>query len=172
MRRSDMVSGSIIIVVAAFFGIMSLRMPWHASEWGVYAAPGLVPLILSILLLSCGLVLILRAKLDKAHYDRMERLNAEVPTCGGEDESDAASTRSSDKSSLNEWRRILLTIGIAGAYVLVLGRIPYMLATGLFVLAFILAFRGGSVVKAAITAVATAILVWFVFAKIFLVTLP
>ena len=172
MRRSDMVSGSIIIVVAAFFGIMSLRMPWNASEWGVYAAPGLVPLILSILLLSCGLILMFRAKWSKAHYDRMERLNAEVPTCGGDDETDAASTRSSDKSSLSEWQRVLLTVGVAGAYVLLLGRIPYMLATGLFVLAFILAFRGGSIVKAAITAVATAILVWFVFAKIFLVTLP
>ena len=173
MRRSDTISGSIVIAVAAFFGIMSLRMPWDASEWGVYAAPGLVPLILSILLFSTGLILVLRARFSKTHYARLEQLNAEAPTCGSdEDEPDPALTRSSDKSTLSEWQRILLTLGLTAAYVLILGRMPYMFATGLFVFAFVLAFRGASAIKALITAVATSVIVWLVFAKVFLVTLP
>ena len=61
MRRADMYAGLIIIAVAAAFGAGSLAMPWLESEWGIYAAPGLVPLLLSVLLIITGLVLVIRS---------------------------------------------------------------------------------------------------------------
>ena len=75
--------------------------------------------------------------------------------------------------SVPEWKRIVLTIFLVSIYIFILlGRLPYMLATGIFVAVFILAFRGGGIVKAVLTGGLTAVAVWLVFEKIFIVRLP
>ncbi|HOY88658.1 MAG TPA: tripartite tricarboxylate transporter TctB family protein, partial [Bacillota bacterium] len=71
------------------------------------------------------------------------------------------------------WKRILITIGLAAVYIFVLmGRLPYMVSTGLYVAGFILAFKGGGIVKSLLIGAVTAVGVWLAFEKIFLVVLP
>ena len=172
MRRADTNSGILVMAVAAFFGIMALRMPWRASQWGITAAPGLVPLVLATALLLCGLVLVTRAKTGDAHYKRMEALNQQAPTCDDE-AGDAAEPESpSEGRVLTETQRVLLTVGLAVAYILLLGRIHYAVATALYIFASIAVFQGKGYGKAAIVAVVSSAVVWFVFTKVFFVFLP
>lgn len=172
MRRADMYAGLVIIAVSAAFGIGSLAMPWLESEWGVYAAPGLVPLLLSVLLLITGLVLVLRSIMSKSFYAALERAAAEDAAMMGASSEDYKEKGNVSKS-VPEWKRIVLTILLVSIYIFILlGRLPYMLATGIFVAGFILAFKGGGIVKAVLTGSLTAVAVWLVFEKIFIVRLP
>ncbi len=160
--------------VALFFAIMALRMPWYDSEWGISAAPGLVPLILSSCLLLCGLFLIIRArtKVGVTHYKKMEALVASVSSCDDDDDSAETPETSSEGRALTEAQRVLLTVGLSVAYVLLLGRIPYALATALYIFVFISVFQGKNYLKAAIISVISSAVVWFAFARIFFVFLP
>lgn len=172
MRRADMYAGLIIIAVAAAFGAGSLAMPWKESEWGIYAAPGLVPLLLSVLLIITGLVLVIRSVTAKGFYEGLEKAAA-ADVAATIDESEDFSEKGNVSKAVPEWKRIVLTIFLVSIYIFILlGRLPYMLATGIFVAVFILAFRGGGIVKAVLTGGLTAVAVWLVFEKIFIVRLP
>ncbi|HNV34613.1 MAG TPA: tripartite tricarboxylate transporter TctB family protein [Bacillota bacterium] len=169
MRRTDTIFGMIIIAVAGAFAVMSLMMPWDGSEWGVIAAPGLVPLILSILLMITGLTLLLRAVLSKGFYKSLEEQKAA-------EADDNGCEKQGQSERLNKepaWKRILMTIGLSAAYIFVLlGRLPYMVSTGLFVAGFIFTFKGGGIVKSVLIGAFTSVGVWLVFEKVFLVALP
>jgi len=175
MRKSDIIFGIITIAIAGAFGVMSLMMPWHESEWGVFAAPGLVPLILSVLLLLTGLILILRALYAKGFYRSLAELTAKDTKIMEADEDGTGANKGQGEAMKSEpgWKRISLTIGLAAVYVfLLLGRLPYLLSTGLFVSVFIFVFRGGGVIKSLLIGAATSVGVWLVFEKVFLVVLP
>ncbi len=175
MRRTDTIFGIITIAIAGAFGVMSLMMPWYDSEWGVFAAPGLVPLILSILLLLTGLILIFRALYAKGFYKSLEELIAKDTTIMEADDDATGANKEQGETMKSEpgWKRIALTIGLAAVYVfLLLGRLPYLVSTGLFVSVFIFIFRGGGVIKSLIIGAATSVGVWLVFEKVFLVVLP
>lgn len=170
MRRADMVAGLIIIVVAAAFAAGSLAMPWDGSEWGIYAAPGLVPLLLSVILILTGLVLVLRSALANEYYEKQQAAMEEAASI---EVSEDLKEKGNVSKSVPEWKRIVLTVALVSVYIfLLLGRLPYMIATAIFVAVFILAFKGGGIVKAVLTGGLTAVSVWLVFEKIFIIRLP
>ena len=171
MRRADMVAGLIIIVVAAAFAAGSLAMPWDGSEWGIYAAPGLVPLLLSVILILTGLVLVLRSALANVYYAKLQQ--AAMEEAASIEVSEDLKEKGNVSKSVPEWKRIVLTVALVSVYIfLLLGRLPYMIATAIFVAVFILAFKGGGIVKAVLTGGLTAVSVWLVFEKIFIIRLP
>lgn len=172
MRKADTISGIAVSAVALFFGIMAARMPWYDSEWGVAAAPGLVPLILASCLLLCGLFLIIRARIGVTHYKRMEAMLAAASAHDDDDSAAETPEASSEGRPLTELQRVALTVGLSIAYILLLGRIPYAVATALYIFVFISIFQGKNYLKAAIIAVISSAVVWFSFAKIFFVFLP
>jgi hypothetical protein len=171
VRKADTASGIAVSAVALFFGIMALRMPWYDSEWGISAAPGLVPLTLSSCLLLCGLFLIIRARVGVTHYEKMEAMASATSTHDCDDSAETPQA-SSEGRALTETQRVLLTVGLSLAYVLLLGRIPYAVATALYIFVFISVFQGKNYLKAAIISVISSAVVWFAFARIFFVFLP
>jgi hypothetical protein len=154
---------------------MSLMMPWYESEWGIFAAPGLVPLILSILLIITGLILLLRAVYSKTFYKVLEEQIAKDAVIMQPDAEASGANKEQGEAikAEPEWKRILLTIGFAAIYVfLLLGRLPYLISTGIFVSVFIFVFKGGGIVKSVLIGAVTSVGVWLVFEKVFLVVLP
>jgi putative tricarboxylic transport membrane protein len=129
------------------------------------SVPGIVPAFLSVILIICGVVLVIRSVMAGGHRLGLsrEKLREILATPGS--------------------RRLLITVGLTIGYAGVLiGRIPYPLATGLFIFGFIVLFeweRGLTPARyakllgvAAVLAAVTTGLVSWSFERLFLVTLP
>ncbi len=166
MARADFVTSIFLVAFGLAVLGMSLRMPSFAARGtSPYSSPGLVPGVLGAIIALCGLVLLTRSIRRKGYF--------------------LGITRGSVKSFFTsvETVRLLTTIVASVAYALVLlGRIPYPLATGLYVLVFVLVFeyklkeplarQWKTVILAVVLAVLAAVLVTAVFQYLFLVELP
>lgn len=167
MPRADFITGLALIALGVGALMQSLAMPRFA-DLGVnpYTVPGLVPGLLGAIIAGLGGVLTLRAAGNGGW--RMARAETQAP----------------DRAERGrEWRRLLitlaLTVGYAGGLV---GSIPFPLATGLFMLLFILLFTPDeqwktiplwrTLVVAVVIAGATATIVTLLFERLFLVRLP
>lgn len=166
MIRADFVTGLALILVSLYVVFESWRMP-RLDHLKVHplSVPGLVPAFLGIVIFIFAVILVIRSVLAGGH-----RL--------------AISLQATRRLlSQPENQRLLLTamlsIGYAGFLV---GTIPYGVATGLFIFAFMVIFewRRGMTrsqylrlgLVAGILAVGTSALVTWVFESLFLVTLP
>jgi len=166
MARADFLTGIVLILGSLYVIFESWRMP-RMEHLGAHplSVPGVVPGFLAAILILFGGVLVIRSVLAGGHRLRISASGArEVLARPGN-------------------QRLLLTavltIGYAGVLI---GRVPYALATGLFIFAFILLFewekglppaRTARLVGfAAVLAVAVTVLVSYSFERLFLVTLP
>lgn len=166
MVKADFLTGVALVLVSLYVIFESWRMP-RMEHLGAHplSVPGVVPAFLAVVLIIAGAVLVIRSVRAGGHRLGLsaDKLREVLAKPGN--------------------RRLLitlvLTIGYAGFLV---GRIPYALATGLFIFAFIVIFeweRGrtatGSLrllAAAAILAAVTTGLVSVAFERLFLVTLP
>ncbi len=166
MVRADFITGIILILVSLYVLVESWRMP-RMEHLGAHplSVPGVVPAFLAVVLIAAGGVLAVRSVLAGGH-----RLGLSMDKMRG------VLARPGNRRLLIT---LVLTVGYAGALV---GRIPYELATGLFIFAFIVIFeweRGlaaarwvRALVFAAVLAAVTTALVSWAFERLFLVTLP
>jgi len=166
MPRADFVTSLILITFGSSVLITSLRMPrLEEQQVNPFSVPGLVPGLLGVLIAFLGIVLLVRSIVQKGY-----RLDISGETTRG---FLAAETT----------RRFALTILLSVAYAMgMLGRMPYPLATGLYIFVFIVIFeyrRGQSIVSqwkrillAAGIAAAASGAVTGVFRYAFFVTLP
>jgi putative tricarboxylic transport membrane protein len=166
MVRADFLTGLVLIVMSLYVILESWRMP-RFQEVGAHplSAPGIVPAFLAAVLIIFGAVLVGRSIRAGGH--RLEPSGQKARAILGRPGN----------------RRLLLTavfcVGYAGVLI---GRVPYPLATGLFIFFFVVLFEwepglpaarsarifGG----AAVLAVAITWIVSWVFERLFLVTLP
>jgi Tripartite tricarboxylate transporter TctB family len=166
MAKADFVTGLALIALGIATVVASLAMPRFAElEVNPYTAPGLVPGALGLVILILGTALFLRAA-RAGGWRLMDR----APGRG---------SWRSDRGTRSLALAVLLCLAYAAGLV---GRVPFWLATFLFMAAFVAAFewplaRGraerlrriafavvfGAVVSAAVT---------LVFQEIFLVRLP
>ncbi|MEA4952243.1 MAG: tripartite tricarboxylate transporter TctB family protein [Aminivibrio sp.] len=172
MEKKDLTSGIVLVLTGAAFFAGSLLLPWKDTGYDWFGAPGLVPAILAALLVLCGLRLILRSRKEPDFYARLSA--AETPLlCSDEDEEDVSGEGTAHPAWMHrEGPRAVLTVTLCCAYVLLLGRVPYMAATAAFITGFILLFRGAGILKALFIGGAASVSIWFVFYKIFAVFLP
>jgi putative tricarboxylic transport membrane protein len=162
--RADFVTGVFLIV----FGLAVLAEAWsmpRLEERSInpWTAPGIVPGILGIIIALCGALLALRSVGAGALRARW---------------SGVADADSRDSF----WRLTLCALLCVGYAVLLVGQMPFWLATAVFVFAFVAAFewngsdtgpaRGRKLVVAAAIAAATAIIIPYSFQYLFLVRLP
>lgn len=156
-RRYDLWFAVLLVVFAAGVVGESWRMP-RLEHLGVHpmSAPGLTPGLLGLVLLGLALALMVRSM-------RQRRLIEA-----------AASDRDPGAAG-----RTLLTLGLTLAYAIgLVGRVPFWLATGLFVFTFVGVFgwdkerQARSLITAVIMAVVTAVAVTLLFERVFLVRLP
>lgn len=159
MVRADFFTSLVLIAFGLGVFAEALRMPRY-ENLGVnpYTAPGVVPGILGLTLTLFGLIMLVRAWRQRAA---------------------GVAAQPADTSG----RRLLLTIGVTLGYGAVLvGWLPFWLATFVFVSGFILLFelrepeRRRTVTRIVLLALVEGALVaaavTFVFERIFLVRLP
>ncbi len=161
MVRADLVTSVVLLVLGVATMVESWRMP-RFEEVGadVWASPGVVPGLLGVALTLMAAILFLRSVVAL-------RRPTEGPV---------------GPAAEGGWGRAALAAGLCILYALgLVGRMPFWLATFLFVLAFVTIFDltgeprpplGRVVIVAALVAAASAIAVPYVFQSIFLVRLP
>jgi hypothetical protein len=164
--RADFVTGLVLLAFGLAVLAESLAMP-RLEERAInpWTVPGLVPGLLGIIIAVLGWILAMRSLFAGA-------LRPVAPP----DVEEAAEARASRG-------RLALSLVLCLGYAAVLvGRIPFWLATGLFVFLFVVLFEWRSddaqrarIVKLAVAAAlaaAAALAVPFLFERLFLVRLP
>lgn len=164
----DLITSLVLITLGSGVLVEAARMP-RFVRLGVnpYTVPGLVPGVLGVVIAILGTLMLIRTVVAW-------RRGHAVPGASGADEPGSTP-------------RILLTLGLTLGYgALLIGRLPFWLATFLFVLVFLLAFQwspsllteknrgpllrylGANLLQAVLVAAT----VTYVFERIFLVRLP
>ncbi len=164
--RADLVTGVVFILLGLTVAFAAWEMPRFANR-GVHplAAPGLVPLLLGGLLALCGALLSWRAARQGGIAKLSRQTSWKMLVASAE--------------SRRLWTMIALTL----VYTLILlGWLPFWLATGLYVWVTIVIFETvlsdksrslrRSIVLALFQAIVVAIIVTLVFQYGFLVRLP
>jgi putative tricarboxylic transport membrane protein len=166
MVRADLYTAAALLALGVATMVESWRMP-RFEEVGadVWSSPGVVPGLLGAALALMAVILLLRslAALRRPAEGPAAQAVAE-PASGG-------------------WGRAALSAGLCILYAAVLvGRMPFWLATFLFVFAFVTVFDLWGVAErpplarvllmAAAVAAGTAIVIPYIFQSIFLVRLP
>lgn len=186
MNRSDFIVALVLTAFGLFVVVESLRMPRFESIGGSIAtAPGLVPGLLGGIILLFGVLMAVRA--IASNRGSAAPPVADEPVADPSDDADKAVD---DDEPVAEpepphagWIRLAWILGLSLVYALVLiGRLPFWLATFLFVFSSIIVFERSSfhsarsiALRSAIAtaiAIAVALTVPYVFERIFLVNLP
>jgi hypothetical protein len=166
MPKADFLTSILLIGFGIAVLVMSIQMPrLEDQKVNPYSVPGVVPGFLGAIVAFLGVILFVRSLIRQGY-----RLEITGRTIG-------------DFFRHEETRRIALTIAISVVYgVVLIGRIPYELATGLYVAAFIVVFeyrwkeplagQGKTVALALLIGALTAAIVGLVFRYVFLVNLP
>jgi putative tricarboxylic transport membrane protein len=166
MVRADFLTGVVLILSSLYVIFESWRMP-RMEYLGAHplSTPGIVPAFLAVILIIFGGVLVIRSVLAGGHRFELS--------------ADTARNVLAKPGNQRLLITLVLTVGYAGFLV---GRIPYELATGLFIFGFIVLFewerslpparRVRMCAVAAILAAAITGLVSWAFEHLFLVTLP
>jgi hypothetical protein len=167
LNKLDFISALVLIALAVAVTVESLRMPRLENlDINPYTVPGLVPGILGVVLGILGGVLLVRSILRGGW--RISSRHSPGPTTPGREKG---------------LQRLILALALTFGYAAgLIGRIPFWLATFVFVLAFIVLFeyllpadatrRTRALITAVIQAALVAAVVTFVFQEIFLVRLP
>jgi len=123
----DFLGGLLLLAVSAAFAIASLRMPFKSESWEWYTSPGIFALAMAVCLGGCSLAVGWRGL--RGWW--MHRHGTAPPDWRG---------------GLQAWGmgRFLAAVGIIGVYLVLLGRIPFLLASAGLILVFGTAFREGS----------------------------
>ena len=166
MPKADFITSIILITFGIGVLVLSIQMP-RFEEQGVnrFSVPGIVPGVLGVVIAVLGIVLFIRSIVRKGY-----RLGVSGP---------AAKRFFSAEIT----KRFALTILISAAYAIgLVGRVPYSIATILYVTAFVFVFEYKwkqsfrsqlkTVVMAVIVGVLTGLVVSAVFRFVFLVDLP
>lgn len=169
MALADLVTGALLFVlsVAVIYGAWTMDR-LEIRQIHPSSVPGLTPGLLGLALALVSLLLILKAARSFG------------PVRGGAET--GAEPAESDSDPRSAYRLVLAAVLCLIYSLGLVGRIPFWLATALFVTAFIALFeweRGGTrarrltrLVWAVSLGVATGIIVSFVFRDLFLVRLP
>lgn len=162
MDRADFLTALGVVALGLGAAVESWRMPrLEQLDINPYTAPGIVPGVIGVVLTALGLALLARSAARGGW--RLAAVTEPAP----------------DGRAARLALALALTVGYAAGLV---GRLPFWLATGLFVFAFIAVFewrlaadrtgRLRGLAIAAAEAVAVSAAVTFVFQSIFLVRLP
>ncbi len=166
MNRADFVTSVVLLVFSVALVVESYRMP-RLEDQGInpWSAPGVVPGFLGVILLLLAIGLFIRSLARRGYVFDVSSENIRGSLFSPE----------SGRLVLT----LVLCIGYAGG---LLGRVPYWLATFVFVGLFVAIFewkpglsraqRNRRILVAVILAAATSAVVSLTFEKGFLVTLP
>lgn len=158
LRKADLGMGVAAIVFGLIVVVASLRMSWdiaNVQDAGWYAAPGVIPLGVAVIVTLQGLLLALNALREGARWER----------------GDLANFRNGLSSA--PVRRAALVALLLAVYVFgLVGRVHFTLASFLFIAAFILLFGKGPVWRALLISGAASVSISFLFQQLAGIPLP
>jgi len=138
----DLLGGLLLLLVSIAFAVASLRMPFKSESWEWYTSPGIFALTLAVCLGGCSLMIGCRG---------LRRWRA---TRG-------RSAPADWRGGLRDWGmgRFLAAVGIIGVYLILLGRVPFLLASAALIVAFGTLFREGDFVGGLRPAIIAAVVI-------------
>jgi len=154
MAKADFITSIVMILAGIFILGATLFFPRFPEWGGIYSNPGFTPFLLILALVAMYLYLLYRSV--KRGGNRI-RLNAEM-------------VGKFFRAALV--RRYFFCLGLFVVYYVLLGRIPFLVDTSLYLFLSIYIFGGGRWLTALTVSVATSFAVYLIFLRIFLVPLP
>ena len=166
MPKADFLTSVGLIAFGIFVIISSSNMPkYEDRNVNPFSVPGVVPAMLGVIFTLLGLVLLIRSIYRKGY-----RINLSPAVIGAWFRDETT-------------QRFLLTLSLSVIYALIiLGRVHYMIATGIYMFTFVVLFeykRGTrlfaqkrTILMALLLAAITSGSVYWVFRYLFLVNLP
>ena len=154
----DFLGGLLLLAVSVAFAIASLRMPFKSESWEWYTSPGIFALAMAVCLGGCSIAVGCRGLLGWVKH-RQDTAPADW------------------RRGLRAWGmgRFLAAVGTIGVYVILLGRVPFLLASAGLILVFGTVFREGSAlggVRSAIIAAGIIVVFSYAIMTIFGVVFP
>lgn len=151
LRKSDFLASLLLLAFSLAATAAALAMPRYSQGW--YAAPGFPPFAFGSVLGLMSLALLGRTlwkggwrfRLGREHWLRVR-----------------------DSKAV---RRVLVMGGFIALFLLLFGRIPFLLLSFGFLLGTIHYFRGAKPWQNLVISAAASLLIWYVFAVVFMVPL-
>lgn len=154
MAKADFITSIIMILAGSFILAATLSFP-RFQEWGpIYANPGFTPFLLVLTLVGMNIYLLRRS---------LKRGGSQVRLTG---------ERVWNFFRAALVKRYLVCLVLFVLYYVLLGRIPFIVDTALYIFLSILIFGGSRWFMALVISVTTSVAVYLVFLRIFLVPLP
>ena len=160
LRKSDIVFGVLLVAGASFFLHRSRTMPTDVLrerniDVFAFTDPALLPTVVSIIIIVLGIFLILGALKEGARLTKADFL-AVVAWCRSE-----------------ETKRMWVIIGLFVVYIFgMLGRLPYIASTFLFLTGFMFFFKAAKWWKILIISASTSVAIALAFGEFMLIPLP
>jgi hypothetical protein len=162
LRKADIVFGTILILISSFFLFQSFKMPRTAdilraqnNREALLTAPGIMPALVSAILIILGILLIVGALKEGAKLTKEDL--SKVKTWFGTVES----------------KNTMIMFAIIVVYIFgLLGRLPYIVSTFIFLAAFMFIFKAASWKWVLFIAALTSIAIAFAFGNIVMIPLP
>ena len=153
MVKADFVSSIVIILFSALVLIVSFRMPAY-EEWGLYATPSMAPIAFGFLLMLCGLILFVRSVVKKGYKisitrEQIKRVYRAKATT-----------------------HFVVVLGLVILYYLLLGKLHFVLISGVYIFFNIFYFKSTSIWKNVLISAITATSIWYLFNNILFIPLP
>ena len=156
---NDFLGALLLIAVSIAFAIAALRIPFETSNWVWYTSPGIFAFAMAICLGGCSLFVAYRG------FRGWQRNRQEV----------GQSIAWGERLRLWGMRRFLGSAAIILVYILLLGKVPFMVASVGLILMLGTVFREGrfrDAFRSAIIASAVVVVVAYGITKIFGIMLP
>ena len=158
MNKADFFTSIFLFLLGLIVFIISIRMPTF-RELGAnpYSAPGIVPGILGIILLFMSTILFIRSVIRKGYKIRLSFQGLKL------------------FFKNNSIKRLFIALFLSVFFVILLGKINYLLLTGIYIFLFVWSFElktKKTLFFALLEAVLIAACISYVFRYLFLVTLP
>ena len=154
MAKADFITSIVMILASIFILVATLYFPRFPEWGGIYSNPGFTSFLLVLTLVSMNLYLLFRSL--KGGGSQV-RLTGEM-------------VRKFFQARLV--KRYFICLGLFILYYLLLGRIPFIVDTALYLFLSIMIFGGNRWFMALVISLATSVAVYLVFLRIFLVPLP
>ncbi|MGJ8454717.1 tripartite tricarboxylate transporter TctB family protein [Pseudothermotoga sp. U03pept] len=148
MQR-DKITALAFIGLALFFLIGALQMP-KQTEYGRYGAPGNVPVVFSTIVIVLNLVMFLRKKRQDDSTKRVEE----------------------KKVIATENKRLLVSVIVCLAYVLLLGHLNFIVLSSIFIATLSLIFYRKKPILIVVASILVTYGIYYIFDKLFLLPLP
>jgi len=154
MAKADFITSIAMILAGIFILAATLSFPRFAEWGGIYSNPGFTPFLLILTLVGMNIYLLRRS---------LKRGGSQIRLTG-------EMVRNFFRAALV--KRYLVCLGLFVLYYVLLGRIPFIVDTALYLFLSILIFGGSRWLMALVISITTSVAVYLVFLRIFLVPLP